>query len=81
MSQELKSKTEESKFGGVSLTRFSGGLPTGACIVLVQRARDITPSPVDHIFQQIRLTRSEAALLAADLLDFAQGKEIEEYNN
>ncbi len=81
MSTELKSKTEESKFGGVSLTRFSGGLSIGACVLLTQKAKDTTPSPLDHIFQQIRLTRAEAALLAADLLDFAQGKEIEEYNN
>lgn len=79
MSTELKSKTEESKFGGVSLTRFSGGLSTGACILLAQRAEDTTPSPLDHIFQHIRLTRAEAALLAADLLDFAQGKETEEW--
>jgi len=76
MSTELKSKTES-----VSLTRFAGCLSTGACILLTQRAEETTPSPLDHIFQNIRLTRTEAALLAADLLDFAQGKEIEEYNN
>ena len=76
MSTELKSKTKS-----VSLTRFAGCLSTGACILLTQKAKDTTPSPLDHIFQHIQLTRSDAALLAADLLDFAQGKEIEEYNN
>ncbi len=76
MSTELKSKTES-----VSLTRFAGCLSTGACILLTQRAEETTPSPLDHIFQNIRLTRAEAALLAADLLNFAQGKEIEQHDH
>ena len=76
MSTELKSKTES-----VSLTRFAGCLSTGACILLTQRAEDTTPSPLDHIFQQIQLTRAEAALLATDLLNFAQGKEIEQHDH
>ena len=76
MSTELKSKTES-----VSLTRFWGGLSKGVSIQLTQRAEDTTPSPLDHIFQNIQLTRTEAALLATDLLNFAQGKEIEQHDH
>jgi len=69
MATELKSTTED-----VSLTRFWGGEQRGTC---VQVTTTYTANPEDF-FKHISLTRDEARTLAADLLDFAQGREVED---
>ena len=72
MSTELKSHAQE-----VSLTRFWGGKDRGSCVQVTQ------PTPKNeqrsfNFFNHVQLTRAQAAALAADLLDFAQGREEEE---
>jgi len=68
MATELKSTTED-----VSLTRFWGGADRGTCVQVTT-----TYTARDDFFKHIRLTREEAATVAADLMKFAQGQE-EEY--
>jgi len=63
MSTELKSHAQD-----ITLTRFFGGSDRGACVQVTER--------VTHNF--VQLTRAQAAALAADLLDFAQGREVED---
>jgi hypothetical protein len=63
MSTELKSHADD-----VTLTRFFGGSDRGVCVQVTER--------VTHNF--VQLTRAQAAALAADLMDFAQGREQEE---
>lgn len=72
MSTELKSHAE-----GVSLTRFAGGDDRGVCVQLTQKKRAL-PATSDKFFDSMQLTRAQAAALAADLLDFAQGREQED---
>ena len=64
MSTELKSHAQ-----GITLTRFFGGSDRGACV-------EVNEGRVDG--QYVQLTRAQAAALAADLMDFAQGREVED---
>lgn len=68
MSTDLKSHAQ-----GVSLTRFSGG-DRGVCVQVTTKKRE--PKGAEF-FDSVQLTRAQAAALAADLLDFAQGREVE----
>ena len=71
MSTDLKSNTRD-----VSLTRFWGG-QRGTCVQVTQRT-DRTKTEVDQFFDNVQLTRAQAAQLALDLLDFAASREQEE---
>ena len=66
MSTELKSHAE-----GVTMTRFFGGSDRGTCV-------QVTVKQGAAQFEHVALTRAQAAALAADLLDFAQGREQED---
>ena len=66
MSTELKSHTER-----VKLTRFFGGSDRGTCI-------QVTVNHGKAFENNVALTRSQAAELAADLLEFALGREEED---
>lgn len=71
MSTELKSHAKN-----VSLTRFWGG-QRGSCVQVTQPRKDtnLEVAFTDKFFTSLQLTRAQAAALAADLQDFAQGRE------
>tara|TARA_A200000159_G_scaffold164768_1_gene196119 strand:+ start:1723 stop:1866 length:144 start_codon:yes stop_codon:yes gene_type:complete len=46
----------------------------------MQRDHKEDRGPADNFFDSIQLTRAQAAALAADLLDFAQGREVEDHD-
>ena len=71
MATDLKSHAKD-----VTLTRFWGG-QKGSCVQVTQRT-DRTKTSADKFFDCVQLTRAQAAALAADLLDFAQGREQED---
>jgi hypothetical protein len=71
MATDLKSHAKD-----VTLTRFWGG-QKGSCVQVTQRT-DRTKTSADNFFDCVQLTRAQAAALAADLLDFAQGREQED---
>ena len=73
MATELKSHAQ-----GVSLTRFWGGDNRGSCVQLTQKKQEL-PATADKFFDSVQLTRAQAAAMAADLLDFAQGREQETF--
>jgi ethanolamine utilization microcompartment shell protein EutS len=66
MATELKSHADQ-----VTLTRFFGGSDRGTCV-------QVTVNQGAGQFEHVALTRAQAAALAADLLDFAQGREVED---
>jgi len=71
MATDLKSHAQ-----GVSLTRFAGGMDRGVCVQVTTKKRQ----PVGtEFFDSLQLTRAQAAALAADLMDFAQGRETEDF--
>ena len=69
MSTDLKSHAQ-----GVSLTRFANGGQGTSVQVTMRKERPVGTEFFDHL----QLTRAQAAALAADLMDFAQGREVEE---
>jgi len=71
MATDLKSHAQ-----GVSLTRFAGG-ERGSCVQVTMHKADYSSDP-DRFFDSLQLTRAQAAALAADLQDFAQGREVED---
>jgi len=75
MATDLKSHAQ-----GVSLTRFFGGEDRGTCVQLTQKKREL-PATADKFFDSMQLTRAQAAAVAADLMDFAQGREVEDTEN
>ena len=73
MSTELKSHANS-----VSLTRFFGGKERGSCVQVTQPNPDYDSDAGGDMFSHVQLTRAQAAALAADLQDFAQGREQED---
>jgi hypothetical protein len=73
MSTDLKSHAKD-----VSLTRFWGGDNRGPCVQVTQPNPNYLIDEGGKRFNNVQLTRAQAAALAADLLDFAQGREQEE---
>jgi hypothetical protein len=72
MSAELKSHATN-----VSLTRFSGG-SRGTCVQVTTPASPDNWKAYGASADYVQLTKTQAAALAADLLDFAQGREEED---
>ena len=69
---------------GVHLTRFAGGTK-GSCGQITTKKFHKVDSVADlgssaMFFDNVSLTRAQAAALAADLLDFAQGREVEDFS-
>lgn len=73
MATDLKSHAQ-----GVSLTRFFGGDDRGVCVQVTTKKRE--PQNTEF-FDSVQLTRAQAAALAADLMEFAQGREAEQIGN
>jgi len=59
-------------------TRFFGGVSRGTCVQVTQTQMKSCPASNPQGVQFLQLTREEAALLAAELLRFASGNEVEE---
>jgi hypothetical protein len=74
MATELKSHAAE-----VTLTRFFGGSDRGTCVQVTQPKVGYCTDAGGDMFSYVQLTRAQAAALAADLLDFAQGRETEDF--
>ena len=69
---------------GVHLTRFAGGTK-GSCVQITTNKFHKVDSMADletsaMFFDNVSLTRAQAAALAADLLDFAQFREQEDHS-
>jgi hypothetical protein len=74
MATDLKSHAR-----GVDLTRFAGENETCVQVSMKRDWSKLGERPTsEKFFDHIQLTRSQAAALAADLQDFAQGREREE---
>ena len=75
MSTNIKSHAQE-----VDLTRFWGGDNRGSCVQITTPASKDSKT-AGNFFDSDQLTRAQAAALAADLLDFAQGREVEDHES
>ena len=64
-------------------TRFWGGKDRMQCVQITQRkARGFEePTTASGFFNHIDLTREQARALAVELMLFAQGREVEEFDS
>ena len=60
----------------ISQTRFFGGKDRGTCIQITQRKQEVVTEFADRMFNKVQLTRTEARLLAQELLMFANDQEV-----
>ena len=76
MATDIKSRAD-----GVDMTRFWGGNDRGTCVQVTMR-RNSVQNPVttgDQFFTSVSLTKEQAKQVAADLMAFAEGKEVEDF--
>jgi len=82
MSTDLRNVPNLSATTELTQTRFWGGQDRKQCLQVTQKkARGFSqPTTSDGFFNHIDLTREQARELAAELMLFADGQEVEEFN-
>lgn len=66
-------KTTPCLTGGVTLTRYSGGVANGVCVQLLFKKPECEDDQPDYGYWYMQLTREQAREMAESLLDFAKG--------
>lgn len=81
MAQDLRNVPNLNSASELTQTRFWGGQDRKQCLQVTQKkARGFTqPTTSDGFFNHIDLTREQARELAAELMLFAEGREVEEF--
>ena len=75
MATDIKSRAD-----GVDMTRFWGGNDRGTCVQVTMRRNWAQPfTAADQFFTSVSLTKEQAKQVAADLMAFAEGKEVEDF--
>tara|TARA_R110000824_G_scaffold85909_1_gene213054 strand:- start:58 stop:306 length:249 start_codon:yes stop_codon:yes gene_type:complete len=69
----------KSKANGVDMTRFWGGNTRGRCVQVSMKRDSTNPvTSADQFFTAVSFTAEQARQVAADLMAFAEGNEVEE---
>ena len=63
----------------ITQTRFFGGSDRGTSIQITQRKEEAITEFTDRMFNKIQLTRDEARALAVELMLFAEGREVTDF--
>tara|TARA_Y100000385_G_scaffold122272_1_gene127080 strand:- start:93 stop:350 length:258 start_codon:yes stop_codon:yes gene_type:complete len=81
MSTDLRNVPNLDTTTELTQTRFWGGQDRKQCLQVTQRkARGfVEPTTSDGFFNHIDLTREQARELAVELMLFAEGREVEEF--
>jgi hypothetical protein len=81
MSTELRTVPNLDHTQELTQTRFWGGQDRKQCLQVTQRkARGFQqPTTADGFFNSLQLTREQARELAVELMLFAEGREVEEF--
>ena len=81
MSTDLRNVPNLASDRELTQTRFWGGEDRAQCVQITQKkARGYSkPTTSDGFFNHIDLTREQAKALAVELMLFAEGREIEEF--
>jgi len=82
MSTELRNVPDCVAQNELTQTRFWGGKDRMTCIQVTQRkpkgpSKDVS----DQFFNSLQLTKHQARMLATELLLFAEGREVEEFED
>ena len=83
MSTELRNVPNCEAQNELTQTRFWGGKDRMQCVQITQRkARGFEePTTASGFFNHIDLTRDQARALAVELMLFAEGREVEEFDS
>lgn len=81
MSTELRTVPDCVAQNELTQTRFWGGKDRMTCIQVTQRKPRgwSQPTTNDGFFNSLQLTRHQARMLATELMLFAEGREVEEF--
>ena len=81
MSTELRTVPDCRAQNELTQTRFWGGADRMTCLQVTQRKpRGFQkPTTADGFFNSLQLTRHQARMLATELMLFAEGREVEEF--
>ena len=77
MSTDLRNVPECKAQFELTQTRFWGGENRLTCIQVTQRGPEAELA--DQFFNHIQLTKHQARMLATELMLFAEGREVEEF--
>jgi hypothetical protein len=83
MSTDLRNVPNLSSTNELNQTRFWGGQDRKQCVQITQKkARGFSqPTTSDGFFNNLQLTREHARELAVELMLFAEGREVEEFES
>ena len=81
MSTELRNVPECTFQNELTQTRFWGGKDRMTCIQVTQRKPKYDPDNGGDFFNHIQLTKHQARQLAVELMLFAEGREVEEFDS
>ncbi len=82
MSTELRNVPDCTFQNELTQTRFWGGEDRMTCIQVTQRKpKGEGPMAFDQLFNHLSLTRHQARKLAVELMLFAEGREVEEFED
>lgn len=79
MSTQLRNVPDCEHQNELTQTRFWGGKDRMTCIQVTQRKHKSERSPASDFFNHISLTKHQARQLAVELMLFAEGREVDEF--
>ena len=82
MSTELRKVPDCEAQNELTQTRFWGGKDRMTCIQITQRKPkgfENWPTTSDGFFNSLQLTKHQARMLAVELMLFAEGREVDEF--
>jgi hypothetical protein len=81
MSTDLRNVPDCVAQNELTQTRFWGGKDRMTCVQVTQRRNknEGKRGPEDEFFNSLQLTRHQARALAVELMLFAEGREVEEF--
>ena len=81
MSTELRNVPDCEAQNELTQTRFWGGKDRMTCIQVTQRKPKGEAEGASKFFNHLSLTKHQARMLATELLLFAEGREVEEFED
>jgi hypothetical protein len=81
MSTELRNVPDCNAQYELTQTRFWGGKDRMTCVQVTQRKSKHDTEPGSKFFNHLQLTKHQARQLAVELMLFAEGREVEEFED
>jgi len=80
MSTDLRNVPDCRAQNELTQTRFWGGADRLTCVQVTQRNPQFNSDDGGSMFNHLQLTKHQAKMLATELMLFAEGREVEEFD-